>query len=125
MAAALIPIVAPLVLTELPKLVDLIVGLIHKQAPVAEASGGPGTGPVKFADVFVAVMNDLAKASASNQIPGIPADGTVKTIIQAVVTSMKLSGVLGSMSVSSPAELPATQGPLVLSAGQSITISVK
>jgi hypothetical protein len=125
MAAAIIPIALPLILTEVPKLIDLIVGLVHKQAPVAEASGGPNTGPVKFADVFIATMEDLIKAHAKGTIPGLPDEAEVKVIIQAVVTSMKLSGVLGSTSVQSPAELPSTQGPLVLTAGQSITISVK
>ena len=126
MAAAIIPIVAPLVLTEVPKLIDLIVGLVHKKAPAAESALGAGTGLVKLADVYTGTMQDLIKAKAAGTIPGLPDEAEVKIIIQAVVTSMKLLGGLGSINVQSPSELPATtQGPLVLSSGQSITISVK
>jgi hypothetical protein len=122
MAGALIPLIATLA----PAVIDLIAGLVHQKAPQAEAILGAGTGPVKFAEVFVGVMSDLAKASASGQITGgIPADGTVKMIIQAVVTSMKLSGTLGTVvaTVAVPGILAAPQS-LILAPGQTITISV-
>jgi len=121
-AAAIAPLIAPLLVTELPKLVDLIVGLVHQKAPAAEAALGSGTGPVKFADVFAGVMNDLARAHAAGQLETIPDDTTAKLIIQSIVTSMKVSGWL----TGSPSPLvPGVAAPLVLTAGQSLTISVK
>lgn len=90
-AAAIIPAVTAIA----PSLIDLITGLVHKGAPVAEQQLGPKTGPVKFARVFGEVMAYLQNAAAAGQIDKtLPSDQTVQTIIQAVVTSMNLSGML-------------------------------
>ena len=91
MAAALIPLIAGLA----PEIVNLIVGLVHPKAIAAEQKNGPLSGPVKFADVFVGVMKDLTAAHVAGTILVLPDDATVKVIIQAVVTSMQLSGYLG------------------------------
>ena len=115
MAAALIPLIAGLA----PEIINLIVGLVHPKAIAAEQNNGPLTGPVKFADVFVAVMQDLANAHAAGRISGLPDDATVKVIIQAVVTSMQLSGYLGG-AISAPA--PSAQS-VVLKAGQSVLVT--
>lgn len=92
MAAALIPLIAGLA----PSIINLIASLVHQHAPQAEMANGPGTGPVKFADVFAAVIDALQKAAASGAIDKtLPPDEQIKMIIQAVVNSMQLSGVLG------------------------------
>ena len=128
MAAALVPLIAGV----LPEVITLIAGLVHRAAPQAEAMMGAGTGPVKFADVFASVMGALTKAAEAGQIPkALPADETVKTVIQAVVSSMKLSGLL---DVPTPAPAPITKPAagqtgqagqdLVLRAGQSVRITV-
>ncbi len=114
MAAALIP----LALSLAPEIINLIASLVHQHAPVAEQQGSTGTGPVKFADVFVDVMKDLTSAHAQGQIAILPDDGTVKTIIQAVVTSMKLSGLLDGSASAATAAIP-----LTLKAGQTLTIT--
>ena len=114
----------PLITAIAPEIITLITGLVHKQAPVAEAANCPSTGPVKFADVFGAVITALTSAAAAGQIPKqLPSDDIVKVVIQAVVSSMKLGGLLGSPTVTIPA--PATAQSLVLKAGQSVTISVQ
>ena|ERR1700730_8571690 len=120
MAAAIIPLIASLA----PTIIDLIASLVHKQAPIAEATLGTGTGPVKFADVFVSVMESLTKAKVAGQIDLLPDDSTVKTIIQAVVTSMKLTGRLGPAP---PATITntAVASAVTLSSGESVTVSVK
>lgn len=98
MAGALIPLVA----TVAPPLINLIAGLVHKAAPIAEQKHGPGTGPVKFSDVFNSVIVSLQNAALAGQIDKtLPPDDVIKTIIQAVVSSMQLSGVLEP-----PAPLP-------------------
>jgi hypothetical protein len=123
MAAALIPLLAGLA----PEIVNLIVGLVHPKAIVAEQLGA-ATGPVKFADVFVSVMSDLGKAHAAGTIAVQPDDATVKVIIQAVVTSMKLSGYLGG-AIAAPAPSPQSPvaGPnrtdVALKAGQSLLVT--
>lgn len=112
MAAAIIPIVASLA----PDIIGLIAGLVHKHAPIAEATG-PGTGPVKFADVFGAVMTALQNAAAAGSISKqLPSDEAIKSIIQAVVSSMKLSGLLDS-------PVPVAGQSYTLRAGQSLTIT--
>jgi hypothetical protein len=116
MAAALIPLIAELA----PTLINLIVGLVHQKAPVAEQIG-PGTGPVKFADVFVSVMTDLAKAKATGQIEVLPDDATVKVIIQAAVTGMQLLGLLGGTAAVSPQASSAQS--IGLKTGQSLLIT--
>ena len=103
-----------------PALIDLIVGLVHQKAPVAEQLG-PGTGPVKFADVFVSVMTDLTKAKAAGRIEALPDDPTVKVIIQAVVTSMQMSGMLGG-AIAVPPVAPSAQS-IVLKGGQSLLVT--
>ncbi len=120
MAAAIVPLIAQLA----PEIVSLVVGLIHGHAPVAEAARGSGTGPAKFADVFVAVMKDLASAHAVGSIPVLPDDPTVKLIIQSVVNSMQLMGGLGAAAKASPAPVAASVKSLTLAPGQAITISV-
>jgi hypothetical protein len=123
MAAALIPLLAGLA----PEIVNLIVGLVHPKAIAAEQLG-PATGLVKFADVFVSVMSDLVKAHAAGTIAVLPDEATVKVIIQAAVTSMQLSGLLGG-SIAAPA--PSAQSPVAvpnrtdvaLKGGQSILVT--
>src|SRR5436189_6402300 len=90
MAGAAISLIGALA----PDLINLVVGLVHKKAPLAEATHGPNTGPIKFADVFSMVMGELAKAHAVGTISMLPDDASVKTVIQAVVASMKMSGLL-------------------------------
>jgi hypothetical protein len=123
MAAALIPLIAGLA----PEIINLIVSLVHPKAIAAEQLG-TGTGPVKFANVFVAVMQDLAKAHAAGTISVLPDDATVKTIIQSVVVSMQLSGFLGGTAPTPVTDVAATPStPLravSILPGQSITISV-
>ncbi len=117
MAAAIIPLVAAVA----PDIIGLIAGLVHRAAPAAEKNG-PGTGPVKFGEVFASVIGSLNSAAIAGQIPkGLPGDDVIKVIIQAVVSSMKLAGLLGDAAVAaiSPAQ------SLVLKSGQSVTISVQ
>lgn len=126
MAALAIPAIiaaAPLVENAI---VSLIAALTHKTAPLVEAARGAGTGPVKFADLFVSVMSDLALAHSKGQISMVPDDATAKLIIQSVLSSMKLLGLLdGQVSPTAPTPagpLAATGGRISLAAGQSITI---
>ncbi len=105
----------PLAIQFGPSIIDLITGLVHKHAPVAEANNGPKTGPIKFTEVFTNVITALQQAAAAGTIgKDLPPDDLVKTIIQAVVTSMQISGTLG----------PTTGQVIKLGPGQSITISV-
>jgi hypothetical protein len=120
-AAALLPLLTPLLPTITNDIIGLITGLVHKSAPVAEANNGPATGPVKFAEVFVSAMSDLVKAHAANQIVMLPDEATVKLVIQSVVSSLKLSGQLSGAGVGVPAATPQS---VVLTAGQSIVVSV-
>ena len=126
MAAAVIPLITSLA----PEVINLITSLIHQFAPQAEVTNGPGTGPVKFADVFVSVMDALTKAKVAGTIAALPDDSTVKTIIQAVITSMQMVGLLGSSSIQGASGtpvvpvLPASPSGIVLQPGQSITITV-
>ena len=140
MTAAIPAIVAalPTVIGDAQKVISLIVGLVHKSAPAQEALG-PGTGPVKFSNVFADVMTELQKAAAAGQIDKtLPSDEMVKAIIQAVVTSLQISGLLGAVATTAtPTPAPAAAAPhaavaatgsaqsVTLSAGQSITITVK
>ncbi len=114
MAAAIIPLIAGLA----PGVINLIASLVHGAAPQAE-SLGTGTGPVKFATVFGDVMGSLTKAAEAGSIPKVlPSDDTVKMIIQAVVSSMQLSGTLKPAAVA-PSE------DIVLRAGQAVRIRVE
>jgi hypothetical protein len=121
LAAALIPLLTPLIPAITNDIIALITGLVHKSAPIAEANSGPSTGPVKFADVFVSTMSDLVKAHAAKQIALLPDEATVKLIIQSVVSSLKLSGQLAVAALTAPAMAPQS---LALVAGQSIVITV-
>jgi hypothetical protein len=116
MAAAIIPLIAGLA----PSIINLITSLIHQNAPVAETTYGPGTGPVKFADVFASVIAALQKAAAAGAIDkALPSDEIIKAIIQAVVTSMQMSGQLGE----TPAQ-PGGPASSIGSVGQVITVRV-
>lgn len=121
-------VVVPLITALAPDIIKLIVGLVHKSAPVAEATNGPGTGAVKFAQVFQDVIMALQSAAAAGTIDkALPADETVKMIIQAVVTSMQAAGLLpGSAIVTPPSPSPqGTPQQIWLMSGQSIVIGVK
>jgi hypothetical protein len=118
MAAALVPLIAGIA----PEIVNLIVGLVHPKAIAAEQNNGPLTGPVKFADVFVAVMQDLTNAHVAGQLSVLPDDATVKVIIQAVVTSMQLSGYLGGAIAGPTPSTPSGQS-VVLKTGQSVLVT--
>src|ERR1700757_3203287 len=139
MAAAFIPLIASIA----PSIISLITGLVHKSAPKAEAANGPATGPVNFAQVFQDVILALQQAANSGVIDKIlPNDDLIKAIIQAVVTSMQMSGTLPAGSTATPPAIPAT--PVVppssvltpassvltpqtvwLTSGQSLIIGVK
>lgn len=116
MATAFIPLITALA----PELIALIAGLIHQAAPAAEASNGPQTGPVKFAEVFQDVVGKLQAAAAAGQIgKELPSDDTIKLIIQAVVTSMKITGTLSP----APAPVAISTQSISLKLGQTLTIS--
>jgi hypothetical protein len=120
MAAALVP----LALSLAPEIINLITGLVHKHATVAQVAKVPNTGPVAFADVLSAVGDDLSRAHAAGQITGpIPEDAIVKVIIQAVVTSMKMSGLLGTPALPGISTTPGSQS-LVLKLGDTLSIKV-
>jgi len=89
----------------------LIAGLVHQKAPAQDAALGSGTGPVKFANLFVDVMGDLAKAHAAGTIDTIPDDATAKTVIQSVISSMKLLGLLDGSVVVDPAAVTTVTAP--------------
>lgn len=137
--AAFIPLVAPLIGTLAPAVVSLISSLVTQHAQTAEATHGQGTGAVKFSDVFVAVMQDLVNTHAAGQLPELPDEATVKTIIQAVVTAMKITNVLGTPAaapanptIAAPAAVAGKTAanqqpsgiPLTLTKGQTVTITV-
>ncbi len=89
--------------TALNSAITLIAGLVHQKAPVLEDVRGPGTGPVKFTDLFGSVITDLQKAAAAGQIDKVlPSDDLIKLIMQSVVTSMKLQGQLDGVLTSIP-----------------------
>lgn len=117
-------IAAPLIQTLGPGLIDLIAGLVHQKAPAAEQARGKGTGPVKYADVFAATMQDLINAHAAGQIPTLPDEALVKIVIQAVVTSMKLSGQLSSDPTAVALAASGSQS-IILAAGQTLVVTVK
>lgn len=114
MAAALIPIVA----SALPDIVSFIASLIHPKVKAAEAMG-PGTGPLKFADVLTATLAELVRAHASGVITTVPDNDTVKVILQSVYTSLKLSGDLAATAA---AAAPGAQS-ITLKAGQSVVVT--
>jgi hypothetical protein len=135
MAAAIIPLIAGLA----PSIIQLIVGLVHKHAPAAQAaSPQPGTGPVRFADVLTAVAQALQQAASAGQIPqaGIPPDATLATLIETIVQSMKQPGgpldTSGGASIAQIGGAPLNiggssvlpNGSISLKPGQSITIQV-
>lgn len=116
-------IAIPLITTLAPSIIQLIAGLVHKEAPAAEARYGAGTGPVKFSDVFSAVIQQLQAAATTGAIPKeLPSDEAIKMVIQAVVSSMNLQGQLQPVQESlSPLNLCQTQ-IIKVTAGQSVTI---
>jgi hypothetical protein len=118
-AAVAIPLIAGL----LPDIVSLIAGLVHPKAIAAEAAHGPISGPVKFADVFTGTMKDLIAAHAAGTIAVLPDEAIVKVIIQAVVTTMKLGGLLENIPPE-PGKPMTAQQQISLKAGQSVLISV-
>jgi hypothetical protein len=131
MAAALIPLIAPIFESLAPQVIALITALVHKHAAAAQAQLGVGTGPVKLAQVLTAVNSDLSDAAKAGTIPPVTATGSVAQVVQSVVGSMKLSGLLGA-SAASPAVAAktvsaanATTGSLVVNMkpGETITIS--
>jgi hypothetical protein len=117
-----------------PSIISLITSLVHHKAPVIESSNGPGTGPVKFADLFVSVMQGLTSAKVAGQIPSVPDDASAKNIIQAVISSMKLLGLLNSVPTGIPglvattiatnSVVPNLNQNLTLKAGQTLTVTV-
>ena len=118
---------APALIGLAPEIISLIAGLVHRKAPVVEQQLGAGTGAVKFADVFSSVITSLTAAANAGQISKVlPPDDLIKAIIQAVVSSMQLSGLLGAPVATTPAipPTPAAQS-LTLKSGQSITITVQ
>jgi hypothetical protein len=133
MAAAAIGLgveLAPVVIPVVKQIIDLIVGLTHKSAPVAEAQLGASTGPAKFGMVFGDVVAALNTAALAGQISKVlPPDGTIQMIIQAAITSMQIAGNLVTPTV---ATAPAVLAPaptanaqtVTLKAGQSLTITV-
>ena len=123
--AAIAPLVAPLLPVIGNDIISLITGLVHQKAPVAQAANPvPGTGAVRFVDVFTGTMQTLVDLHAKGQIAGpLPDESIVKIIIQAVVTSMKLpGGLLGSPAPASSSS--SSVQSIVLTAGQSLSISV-
>ena len=128
MAAAAIALVAPLIAPLIPTitndLITLITGLVHKAAPVAQAANPiPGTGAVRFADVFTSVMQAVVNAHAAGQITGtLPDEGIVKVVIQAVVTSMKLPGNILDMTGVAPLAAVAPIAVAVAGAVQSVVL---
>lgn len=122
MAAVAIPLIAGI----LPDVIKLIASLVHQHAPVAQTTNGDGTGPVKFAEVFAAVMKSLQAAAAAGRIPSaMPADEIIKAIIEAVVSSMKLSGLLGGDQPPVPV-ITGGGGPqaITIRPGQQLVITV-
>jgi hypothetical protein len=129
MAAAIIPVLAPLIPTLANELVTFIANLAHSHAAAAQVTKAPGTGPAVFADVLLAVQNSLIKTHAAGQLPGdIPDMAIVKIIIQAVYTVMQLPSP--AMLTAATATVPITgvattmnAKTLVLRSGESLTIS--
>lgn len=120
MAATIVPIIAQLA----PTIVSLITALVHKAAPVAETTNGPGTGPVKFAQVFQSVVTDLNTAANAGQISKtLPDDNTIQTIIQAVVTSMQLSGMLPASTTTTTSAVTSASSMVNVGKGQVVTVT--
>ena len=115
-------VIVPLVMGLAPEVIKLIASLVHKSAPTAE-SIGPGTGVVKFAQVFGDVVTALTSAASAGQISKtLPPDDAIKLIIESVVSSMKLSGDLPASGAPVPAA--AQTGQLSLKPGQTLTITL-
>jgi hypothetical protein len=126
MAAAIVPLIAGIA----PSIISLITGLVHKSAPVAEAANGPGTGPVKFAQVLQSVMGALQSAASSGQIDKVlPSDDSIKLIIQSVINSMQMGGQLPAsaaplvpQTIGTLQSNPPTENLIVLKSGQTLRI---
>lgn len=130
--AAAIPGIIEGAMAVAPTIIDLITRLVHGAAPAAEQKYGPQTGPVKFGDVFASVIDALQKAAGAGQISkALPADETIKLIIQAVVTSMNLNGQLAGGPDLSTTAVKQGQGVgfiaadvITIKPGQKLTIQV-
>lgn len=135
MAAVAIPIITAVA----PSIIQLIAGLVHRSAPIQEATQGPKTGPVKFAGVFADVIQALTAAANAGQIDKVlPPDPAIQVIIQAVITSMQISGLLSGVPTATaqtatvaPQAQPAVGAPpnaaplsFALKNGQILMISV-
>lgn len=105
-----------------PSIIGLISGLVKKKAPVIELIHGPGTGPVKKAELINFVMSKLQEALAAGSISGLPAQVIVDLIVETVVTVMKQNGTL------EPPPAPPQPGDsaqsITLHAGQTLSINV-
>ena len=110
-------IAIPLIEALGPSVISLIAGIVHKEAPKQEAANGPGTGPVKFANVFDAAMNALQVAANAGQIDkNLPSPDVVKVLVQTLITAFKLpGGVL--------ADVPAVTMPVPVSAATPINLT--
>ena len=111
-----------LVTTGVQTLTDLIAGLVHHQAPVAQATNGPGTGPIKLGDVVLSVQKSLVSAHAAGTLTGTIPDGpTILLIVQSMISIMKLPG--GQLVAPTP-PVAVTSGDVVLPSGSKVTITV-
>lgn len=121
MAAVALPLIEGIAAAA-PTVINLITSLVHKTAPVAEATYGPKSGPVKRADVLTAVMGALDRAATSGSIPkALPPDPVIALIVDSVLASMGISGQLTTPSAATPA--PAGDQTIALKPGQSLTIT--
>ena len=133
MAGTNLAAVLPTIEAVAPSIITLITALVHKAAPAAEIALGPSTGPVKFAQVFGDVVTSLTSAANAGQIPlTLPSDPAIQVIIQAVVSSMKLAGLLDapvlavagtSVSVVKAPASPNSSVAYTIQHGQTFTIT--
>lgn len=123
--AAFIPLIAGL----LPDVIKLVTSLAHPAVKEAETLG-PGTGPVKLAQVFEIVKSGLQSALIAKTVTDpLPSDDLIKIVIQAVVNALQLEGALGitstpSVSATGSQALTLKAGQGVSITGQNVTITV-
>jgi hypothetical protein len=110
---------------------DLIAGLVHKNAPIVQASNGPSTGPIKLGDLVMLVQKALIGAHAAGTLTGtLPDDATVGVIVQSMISIMKLPGgqlgpaVAGSPASGDPVSVKSGTPVTLTIGGQSVTITV-
>lgn len=113
-------VAVPIIEAVAPSVISLIAGLVHKQAPIEQANNGPSTGPVKFANVFNAVVAALENAVSAGQLDktAVPSTDTVKLIIQVIITALKLPGGVLS-DVPAPTSVPTIAVSALASSGTS------